>query len=156
MRHFFFDSHYGNIIFAIKLKRPETHLRERQMMSNKSQVSGRIRAIMAQAQINQQGLADLLGMSQPAVSQYLQGRIPPPEALLSLARLGNTTIEWILTGEKRDNAQQAIAEPRPGYGTTSAFAALWEQLPREIQRDLLGLIRRIVDRLNTGDAAKNA
>ncbi len=125
------------------------------MMSSNKQVSGRIREIMTQARLNQQALADLLGISQPAVSQYLQGRIPPPEALLSIARLGNTTIEWILTGKKSDDAPHAIAEPRPGYGATSAFAALWEQLPGEIQRDLLSLMRKIVDRLNTGDAAKN-
>ncbi len=124
-------------------------------MSSKKQISERIRTIMAQAQLTQQRLASLLGISQPAVSQYLQGRIPPPEVLLNIARLGDTTIEWILTGDKRGGAPNAIAESQSGYGRTSVFVALWEQLPQEIQEDLLGLMRKIVDRINTGAAAKN-
>ena len=70
------------------------------MLINKKQIGKRIRQIMGQLDVTQQELADLLGVSQPAISIYLKGRMPPPDVLLQIARLGGTTVEWILTGDK--------------------------------------------------------
>ncbi len=115
------------------------------MEIDKPAVGKRLQKIMQQAQVTQKDLAELLGISQPAVSQYLQGRIPPGDVLLKIARLGNTTIEWLLTGEKNGRgAFNQIKEPPPAYGTKAVLFDLWEKLPSNIQSDLLTLIRHIL------------
>ncbi len=62
-------------------------------------VAHRINLIRKKQKLTQQQLAEVLSVSQPAVSRYLRDRIPPPGVLVELARLGKTTIEWILVGE---------------------------------------------------------
>ncbi|MEJ2544616.1 MAG: helix-turn-helix transcriptional regulator, partial [Calditrichaceae bacterium] len=69
-------------------------------MINISEVSQRIDLIRKQNGWTQGEMAEALQLSQPAVSIYLKERIPPAETLLRLAEIGNTTIEWILTGQK--------------------------------------------------------
>lgn len=113
-------------------------------MINKKAVSQRINQIMTEVGMNQKSLSVLLGISQPAVSHYLQGRMPPPETLLQIPRLGNTTMEWLLTGSTTNpEAKLQIQETRPPYGKQAAFLALWETLPKEIQADLLALMQHI-------------
>jgi transcriptional regulator with XRE-family HTH domain len=69
-------------------------------ISNKS-ITERIDFIRRQNNLNQEQLAAKLNISQPAVSKYLKDRIPPADILLKIANIGETTVEWILTGEKR-------------------------------------------------------
>jgi len=115
------------------------------MLVNKKEISQRIQQIMRQMGITQQELADLLGISQPAISLYLKGRVPPAEVLLQLARLGETTVEWLLTGNKDGGENPfAVKEERPVYGNQTALLILWKQLPENIQRDLLALMRHLV------------
>lgn len=64
------------------------------------EIAGRINFIRQQNNLTQGQLALKLAISQPAVSKYLKERIPPADVLHNLAKLGQTTIEWILTGEK--------------------------------------------------------
>lgn len=110
-------------------------------------VGERIRQIMQRAQINQQELAALIGVSQPAVSLYLQGRLPPPEVLLQIARLGNTSIEWLLTGGGDSPEAAAAVRERPAeYGREHPLFRLWQRLPVPVQAHLLGLIREIVEK----------
>ena len=88
-----------------------------------SEICNRINGLRLEQGWNQQEMARHLKVSQPAVSAYLRDRIPPPEILLRLARLGNTTIEWILTGEKSykylpdptDIAGLSVQESYVGY-----------------------------------------
>ena len=70
-------------------------------------IINRINLIRIQNNLNQEQLAQKLDISQPAVSKYLKDRIPPAEILLKFARLGGTTIEWLLTGKK----QYFVVEP---------------------------------------------
>jgi len=98
--------------------------------------------LMKQMQLTQQALAEQLNISQPAVSQYLQGRIPPPEVLLRLSRLSGRSLEWILTGDAVTAALQVNAPPA-GYGQAAVLMALWSELPAEIRRSLLALMRQI-------------
>ena len=65
-----------------------------------SEITQRIDLIRKQNGWTQGQLAEALQLSQPAVSKYLKDRIPPAETLLRLAQIGNTTIEWILSGQK--------------------------------------------------------
>ena len=65
-----------------------------------SDVCARIDAVRRELGLKQEQFAVALKISQPAVSKYLRERIPPAEILLRIARLGNTTIEWLLCGQK--------------------------------------------------------
>lgn len=70
-------------------------------ISNIKTITERVDFIRRQKNLNQEQLALKLNISQPAVSKYLKDRIPPADILLKLANLGETTVEWILTGQKR-------------------------------------------------------
>jgi hypothetical protein len=48
-------------------------------------------------------MAQLLGATQPAVHKYENGILPEVKRLLELARIGNTSVEWILTGRHWEN-----------------------------------------------------
>jgi len=80
-------------------------------------ITERVDFIRRQKNLNQEQLAAKLNISQPAVSKYLKDRIPPADILLKLANLGGTTVEWILTGEKRhfymDEAMQIKEKDNP-------------------------------------------
>ena len=70
-------------------------------ISNNEAIFERINFIRLQLNLSQEQLALKLNISQPAVSKYLKTRIPPADVLLRLANFGQTTVEWILTGEKK-------------------------------------------------------
>ncbi len=110
------------------------------------QVSMRIQQVMKRVGITQKGLADYLNISQPAVSLYLQGRIPPADVLLKIARLGNTTIEWILTGQTELSKKIfKIEEKKIGYGSEFDLHELWSQLPDNIRVAFLNLLKQFVE-----------
>ena len=115
-------------------------------MIDREGVKERIARIMKQAGITQQELAAHLGISQPAVSLYLQGRMPPPEVLLHIAQLGNTTVEWLLTGqESAPGGAAAVKEPAAVYLPHRRLLNLWQALPPAIRQDLLRLMQHLVD-----------
>lgn len=68
---------------------------------SKEAVLKRIELLHIQSKFNQAQHAQELSISQSAISKYLKQRIPPADILLKMARMGHTTIEWILTGEKQ-------------------------------------------------------
>jgi transcriptional regulator with XRE-family HTH domain len=116
------------------------------MLVNKKEIAQRIQQIMRDIGVTQQELADLLGISQPAISLYLKGRMPPPDVLLQIARLGGTTMEWLLTGEtEHEENPLSVTEKRPVYGNRITLLILWKQLPENIQRDLLTLMRHMAE-----------
>ncbi len=82
-------------------------------------IINRINLIRLQNELNQQQLARHLGISQPAVSKYLKNRIPPAEILFKLARLGATTVEWLLTGKKEHFVMEnnLVNEDSGGYSS---------------------------------------
>jgi len=53
-------------------------------------------------------MAELLGATQPAVHKYENGILPEVKRLLELARIGNTSIEWILTGRHWENGSSEM------------------------------------------------
>ena len=112
-------------------------------------VRQRIDWIRRQQGLSQQQFARKLNISQPAVSQYLNRRIPPADVLLRIARLGQTTVEWILTGQKSylyQSAQQppAVAEATPGYDAEWHFFQKMNRLPPEVRQALHLLIDHLV------------
>lgn len=109
-------------------------------------VGQRIKQIMERAGITQKGLADYLNISQPAISLYLQGRVPPADVLWRIAKLGNTTVEWILTGEIAPTQKVIqIKEEKITYGPQVILHELWLQLPENLRQAFLNLLKQVVE-----------
>ncbi len=110
---------------------------------NGTAISQRIREIMASRGLNQQLLAEKLQITQPAVSKYLSGRIPPPTVLLRLSRLSGKSIEWILTGSDSPAPPSGVAEPADRYRVLLGTNEKLESLPPPIKRSVCDLIDRL-------------
>lgn len=107
------------------------------------EIAQRIEAIRRQKGLTQAELAKALKVSQAAISKYLNERIPPAEVLLRLAQLGNTTVEWLLTGEKSYwfNQQAAqVEEPAATYDADLALAKKISALKPQARQLLISLI----------------
>jgi transcriptional regulator with XRE-family HTH domain len=104
--------------------------------------AAQLKELMKDEGLNQQELAQLLGVSQPAISLYLRGRIPPAEILLKMAALGQTTIDWLLTGSSLPSTTM-IQERIPGYGTEQTLLYYWKQLKSETRSSLLSLMKQL-------------
>lgn len=72
------------------------------MNINKKNVGRRIKKVrVIDLDMTQKQFAKKLGITQPMISKYEKGEIiPPAEILLKIAKLGKTTVERILEGEK--------------------------------------------------------
>jgi len=66
-------------------------------------IGQRIKQLRKARGLRQWQMAELLGATQPAVHKYENGILPEVKRLLELARIGNTSIEWILTGRHWEN-----------------------------------------------------
>jgi transcriptional regulator with XRE-family HTH domain len=104
----------------------------------------RIRKIMQKKNLTQQHLSELLEISQPALSNYLKGRMPPADVLYQIARLDNTTVEWLLTGRKLEQTT-SVHESQPAYGNEYLMLKFWRKLPAKIQKDLLVLVNHLIE-----------
>src|SRR5881396_1023028 len=80
-------------------------------MLDKVGMGERIKQIRKRAGLRQWQLAELLGTTQSAVHKYEHGVIPEPRRLVELGHLGNTTIEWILTGRHWQNGSDQQERP---------------------------------------------
>ena len=95
---------------------------------DKAAMGRRIREIRLAAGLRQWELARILGTTQSAVHKYEHGVVPEPRRLVELARVGETSVEWILTGEHWENG--ATDRPRLSSGildTASCLCALDER-----------------------------
>jgi len=110
------------------------------------EVTGRIGLLMQRLVHNQKEFARLLGVTQPAVSKYLNGRLPPPEVLLKLAGASGTTIEWILSGNNPAAAGQ-VAEPPAFYDGMTSIDDKLARLPLQLQKKVIALIDAMLDSL---------
>jgi transcriptional regulator with XRE-family HTH domain len=59
-----------------------------------------------------QSIAEKLGVSKPALTAYMQGRIPPPDKLIEIAKLTQCNLNWLLTGEGTKNNTPQIERPQ--------------------------------------------
>ena len=71
------------------------------MNINKKNAGRRIKKIrVIDLDLNQKQFAKKLGITQPMVSKYEKGQtIPPAQILLTIAKLGKTTVDQLLEGE---------------------------------------------------------
>ncbi|MBN2365000.1 MAG: XRE family transcriptional regulator [Calditrichaeota bacterium] len=111
--------------------------------------SSRLRNLMENLGFTQKELADAIGTSQPAVSLYLKGRIPPADILYRIARLDNTTVEWLLSG-KEDYPQMTVGEKKPHYGREAVLLERWSRLNPKLQKVILNLMKDLVDAVPEG------
>jgi transcriptional regulator with XRE-family HTH domain len=118
-------------------------------------VAERIKNIVETSGLTQRELADALGISQPAVSQYLRGRMPQADVLYRLAKLGNCTMEWLLTGEQSSEEYAKVKESATPYGAGGKLLRIWEKLSPESQKVVLVVMDELL-RLNIAAGAKNA
>ncbi len=110
-----------------------------------AQVAGRIKFIMRKLKLNQAELAKALEITQPAVSKYLNERMPPVEIIFRLAFLGKVSMEWLLTG-KPGPAARYVAEPLANYQTAAVSRDQISELPPQVQEALRILIDYLATR----------
>jgi transcriptional regulator with XRE-family HTH domain len=116
------------------------------MKLNQSEINGRISLLMQRLGNNQLQFARLLGVTQPAVSKYLNGRIPPPAVLFKLARASGTTIEWILCG-RHDLAEDRVAENGTSYSLRLSADDKIGRLPTALQKRIIALLDTLLETL---------
>lgn len=91
-------------------------------------IGGRIRRIRKAAGLRQWQMAQLIGATQPSVCMYERGVLPDPGRLLSIARLGGTTVEWILTGAHTEGGSDEMERLPPSlYSVASLFHGISEE-----------------------------
>ena len=73
---------------------------------DKAAMGKRIKQIRLHEGLRQWELARLLGTTQSAVHKYEHGVVPEPRRLVELARIGRTSIEWILTGRHWEDGSE--------------------------------------------------
>ncbi len=104
-------------------------------------IGQRIEAIRREQGLTQTEFARVLQVSQSTISKYLNNRLPSADVLLRIARLGQTTVEWILTGEKAYWFAPAVHEETVPYDTDVLLARRIARLPQEARQALITLIR---------------
>jgi len=75
---------------------------------DKKEIGARIKTLRKESGLRQWQLAEMIGATQPAIHMYERGVLPEPKRLLELARIGNTTVEWILTGRHWENGSEEM------------------------------------------------
>ena len=73
---------------------------------NKEMMGKRIRQIRLDAELKQWELAEMLGTTQSAIHKYERGVVPEPRRLMELTRIGDTSVEWVLTGRHTENGSE--------------------------------------------------
>ncbi len=111
------------------------------------QVAKRILKLMHQLQFTQKQFAEKLQVTQPAISKYMQGRIPPSTVLLRLAQLSGASMEWLLTGKELSTSVNKIAENQVMYGRPVMLANKIDRLPASLRNQLSELVDSILQEL---------
>lgn len=90
------------------------------MKIHKDEMGKRIREIRKRLNIDQDELGRLTGTSKQSVSSYETGRsFPPLDFLASLAKIGDVTVDQIVTGAEMPNQKQGSTAP-PNRGEIAA------------------------------------
>ena len=107
-------------------------------------IGERIKSLRKSKGLRQWQMAELLGATQPAVHKYENGILPEVKRLLELARIGHTSIEWILTGRHWENGSTEMERLKAEvYELAYQFHAFTPE-ERKILADALELINGAV------------
>jgi len=75
-----------------------------------AQVVENIKKIRARKNLTQAGLAQQMGLTQSGIKNFEGGRIPGAEDLISLANIGEVTVDWILGREIGDRPAESLQQ----------------------------------------------
>jgi transcriptional regulator with XRE-family HTH domain len=120
---------------------------------DKQALGERIRKIRADAGLRQWELARRLGTTQSAVHKYEHGVVPEPRRLVELARIGNTSLEWILTGRHWENGSEQKERVAPELLATACDLRALDPGERGALRRALRVTKEAVAALSHTDAA---
>ena len=100
----------------------------------------RIAALRRQAGMNQAELARLLQVSPSAVGMYEQGRREPSaQMLLTLAKIFEVSVDYLLTGSHRSDAQEKL-EAMVSRRIQTADQVLRDRKDRPFSREELAVL----------------
>jgi transcriptional regulator with XRE-family HTH domain len=109
--------------------------------SEKREIGARIKRLRKEAGLRQWQLAEMIGATQPAIHMYERGVLPEPKRLLEIARIGNTTVEWILTGRHWEHGSAEMARvPKEIYELAFRFRKYSEE-----DREALGSALEVIN-----------
>jgi transcriptional regulator with XRE-family HTH domain len=111
---------------------------------DKAAMGRRIRQIRLGAGLRQWELARKLGTTQSAVHKYEHGVVPEPRRLVELARVGGTSIEWVLTGQHWENGSENQDRLDPEILETACALREIGQDERATVNEALRIIREAV------------
>ena len=117
---------------------------------DKQSMGLRIKQIRVQAGMRQWELARLLGTTQSAVHKYEHGVVPEPRRLLELARVGNTSVEWLLTGRHWDSGSEERERLSADVLRTAALLREIGADQRQSVDEALRIVREAVAELEEG------
>lgn len=112
---------------------------------DKAAMGRRIRQIRARAGLRQWELAERLGTTQSAVHKYEHGVVPEPRRLVEIARVGDTTIEWILTGRHWEDGSAEQERLSPEWLDTASLLRATLGQGRASVDEALRLLRAAID-----------
>jgi len=119
---------------------------------DKQAMGRRVRQIRLSAGLRQWELARLLGTTQSAVHKYEHGVVPEPRRLVELARIGGTSIEWVLTGQHWENGSEEQERPTPDLLETACLFRRISDEGLETLHEALRIISEAVGALQGGAA----
>ena len=117
---------------------------------DKGAMGRRIRQIRLGASLRQWELAKLLGTTQSAVHKYEHGVVPEPRRLVELARIGGTSVEWVLTGSHWENGSEEQERISPELLKTACLLRGITEEGRSAVNEALRVIRDAVCALDDG------
>jgi transcriptional regulator with XRE-family HTH domain len=118
---------------------------------DKEAMGRRIRQIRLGARLRQWELAKLLGTTQSAVHKYEHGVVPEPRRLVELARIGGTSIEWVLTGRHWENGSEDQERISPDLLSTACILREVSEEGRATVNEALRIVREAVQALERGE-----
>ena len=118
---------------------------------DKAALGRRIREIRLAVGLRQWELARILGTSQSAVHKYEHGVIPEPRRLVELARVGKTSIEWVLTGKHWENGSNQRQRLTSDVLDTACKLREIGEDQRAGLNEALRITREAVEALRNGD-----
>ena len=114
------------------------------MAINLNNVREKIKSVLSNYGYTQQEWAEILNVSQPSVSHYLKGRIPPVEILAKIADIARIPIESILfpVVYEENREYSVVKEQNEDYQQTEILT-LFYKLPVKAQKQLLSFLRSL-------------
>lgn len=109
---------------------------------DKKVIGERVKHLRKSRGLRQWQMAERLSATQPAVHKYENGILPEVKRLLELARIGNTSVEWILTGRHWENGS---AEMERMDSRVYELASHLQSLSEEDRKILAGALDVIND-----------